>query len=163
MPTSWIVAFEHKIRNCIFMWIGKLKTKQIERNQENNKRKRRIRTVWAGYLACGPFTSARSPVAQTLRVPLPDWAHPSALPPPPDSAVHAAGAHGFRRALLGGTPHWLLGPRLSQPPRLIQPPRSVTYAWGPPDIPARSCNNHSAMARVWVLDLASSFPLLHPT
>jgi hypothetical protein len=64
MPISWIVAFVHKIRNCIFMWIGNLKTKQIERNQENNKWKRRIRTVWAGYLACGPFTSACSPVAK---------------------------------------------------------------------------------------------------
>jgi hypothetical protein len=44
-------------------------------------------------------------------------------------------------------------------PRLSQPPHSVTYAWGPPDSPARSRNNHSAMAGVRVLDLASSFPL----
>jgi hypothetical protein len=39
---------------------------------------------------------------QTLRVPLLDRVHPSALPPPLDSAVAAAGARRFRRALLGG-------------------------------------------------------------
>jgi hypothetical protein len=44
-------------------------------------------------------------------------------------------------------------------PRLSQPPHSVTHAWGPPDSPERSRNNHSAMAGVRVRDLASSFPL----
>jgi hypothetical protein len=46
---------------------------------------------------------------QTLRVPLLDRVHPSALPPPLDSAVAAAGARRFRRALLGGGGEHLAG------------------------------------------------------
>jgi hypothetical protein len=49
MEIFWIVVFEHKFGIWIFMWIKKLKTKQIGKkmNIEINKEKGRTIPAWA--------------------------------------------------------------------------------------------------------------------